>query len=67
MTDIERIIIDKLDLIDSKVDNHGERLTVLETEAGYVRKAVIAVAAMLVVPIGWACKGVLAWFSVPRV
>jgi hypothetical protein len=46
---------------------NGERITVLETEAGYVRKAVIGVAAMMAIPFGMACKAIAAWCALPRV
>jgi hypothetical protein len=32
--------------------SNSARLTVLETEAGYVRKAVIGIVALLVIPVG---------------
>jgi hypothetical protein len=67
VNDVERIIIGKLDKIYDKVEDHSERLTVLETEAGYVRKAVIGIVALVAVPLGLAVKGFVAWCAMPRV
>jgi hypothetical protein len=67
MTDHDKMVITKLDAIYDKVSDQGNRITVLETEAGYLRKAIIGSVALIAIPFGMACKGFVAWCALPRV
>ena len=74
MNDMDRVLYDELkgvrgELIHERNEriSNSARLTVLETEAGYVRKAVIGLVALAAVPFGMALKGFVAWCTLPRV
>jgi hypothetical protein len=74
VNDMDRVLYDELkglrgELIHERNEriSNSARLTVLETEAGYVRKAVIGIVALVAVPLGLAVNGFVAWCAMPRV
>jgi hypothetical protein len=71
MNDMDKVLYDEIKGLRGEFTHDrnerakvAERVTVLETEAGYVRKAVIGIAALLVIPIGKALAALVSSIKV---